>query len=116
MSVHPETRATTGDPMRVDPSGLPGVDEVIVPGDGDVAGAGGLAIAPAGGQADRIFRNRPADRDHAIAAAREEALARAIHAGADPERVAVVAVNEAPLAYMHDPAIRIRVKAAGPRI
>ena len=98
------------------PSDLPGVDEVIVPGDGDVAGAVGLAIAPAGGQADRIFRNRPVDRDHAIAAAREEALARAIHAGADPDRVAVVAVNEAPLAYMHDPAIRIRVKAAGPRI
>ena len=98
------------------PADLPGVDEVIVPGDGDVAGAVGLAIAPAGGQADRIFRNRPVDRDHAIAAAREEALARAIHAGADPDRVAVVAVNEAPLAYMHDPAIRIRVKAAGPRI
>ena len=98
------------------PSDLPGVDEVIVPGDGDVAGAVGLAIAPAGGQADRIFRNRPADRDHAIAAAREEALARAIHAGADPDRVEVVAVNEVPLAYMHDPAIRIRVKAAGPRI
>jgi N-methylhydantoinase A/oxoprolinase/acetone carboxylase beta subunit len=98
------------------PSDLPGVDEVIVPGDGDVAGAVGLAIAPAGGQADRIFRNRPADRDHAIAAAREEALARAIHAGADPDRVAVVAVNEIPLAYMHDPAIRIRVKAAGPRV
>ena len=84
--------------------------------DGDVAGAVGLAIAPAGGQADRIFRNRPADRDHALAAAREEALARAIHAGADPDRVAVVAVNEAPLAYMDDPAIRIRVKAAGPRV
>jgi hypothetical protein len=98
------------------PADLPGVDEVIVPGDGDVAGAVGLAIAPAGGQADRIFRNRPADRDHAIAAAREEALARAIHAGADPDRVEVVAVNEVPLAYMHDPAIRIRVKAAGPRI
>ena len=98
------------------PSDLPGVDEVIVPGDGDVAGAVGLAIAPAGGQADRIFRNRPVDRDHAIAAAREEALARAIHAGADPDRVEVVAVNEVPLAYMHDPAIRIRVKAAGPRI
>lgn len=98
------------------PTDLPGVDEVIVPGDGDVAGAVGLAIAPAGGQAERIFRNRPGDRDHAIAAAREEALARAIRAGADPDRVAVVAVDEVPLAYMHDPAIRIRVKAAGPRV
>jgi N-methylhydantoinase A/oxoprolinase/acetone carboxylase beta subunit len=98
------------------PSDLPGVGQVIVPRDGEMANAVGLGIAPAGGQADRIFRNRAADRDRAIAAARDEALARAIHAGADPDRVAVVAVDEVPLAYMHDPAIRIRVKAAGPRI
>ena len=43
-------------------------------------------------------------------------MARAIHAGADPDRVAVVEVAEIPLAYMLDPAIRIRVKAAGPRM
>ena len=98
------------------PGDLPGVSEVIVPADGAVANAIGLAIAPAGGQADRICQNRPEERSRAVAAAREEALARAIHAGADPDRVAVVEVAEIPLAYMLDPAIRIRVKAAGPRM
>jgi N-methylhydantoinase A/oxoprolinase/acetone carboxylase beta subunit len=98
------------------PGDLPGVSEVIVPADGAAANAIGLAIAPASGQADRICQNRPEERRRAIAAAREEALARAIHAGADPDRVAVVEVAEIPLAYMLDPAIRIRVKAAGPRM
>jgi len=87
-----------------------------VPADGALANPIGLAIAPAGGQADRICRNRPEERSRAIAAAREEALARAIHAGADPDGVTVVEVAEIPLAYMLDPAIRIRVKAAGPRM
>ncbi|MEA2383876.1 MAG: hypothetical protein QOH72_3847 [Solirubrobacteraceae bacterium] len=97
------------------PGDLPGVSDVIVPADGALAGAIGLAIAPAGGQADRICENRPEERQRAVAAARAEAFARAIHAGADPDRVAVVEVDETPLAYMRDPAIRVRVKAMGPR-
>ena len=97
------------------PGDLPGVSDVIVPADGALAGAIGLAIAPAGGQADRICENRPEERRRAVAAARAEAFARAIHAGADPDRVAVVEVDETPLAYMLDPAIRVRVKAMGPR-
>jgi hypothetical protein len=47
--------------------------------------------------------------------ARVAAFARAVHAGADPARVEVVEVVEIPLSYLLDPAIRIRVKAAGPR-
>ena len=98
------------------PGDLPGVSEVIVPADGALANPIGLAIAPAGGQAHRICQNRPEQRDRAVAEAREEAMTRAIHAGADPDRVAVVEVAEIPLAYMLDPAIRISVKAAGPRM
>jgi N-methylhydantoinase A/oxoprolinase/acetone carboxylase beta subunit len=98
------------------PEGLPGVSDVIAPPDGALAGAIGLAIAPAGGQAERISENRPEERRRAMDAARAEAFARAIHAGADPDRVAVVEVDETPLAYMLDPAVRIRVKAVGPRM
>ena len=98
------------------PGDLPGVSEVIVPADGALANPIGLAIAPAGAQAHRICQNRSEQRDRAVAEAREEAMARAIHAGADPDRVAVVEVAEIPLAYMLDPAIRISVKAAGPRM
>jgi N-methylhydantoinase A/oxoprolinase/acetone carboxylase beta subunit len=85
-----------------------GFGETIVPGDGEVARAIGLVIAPAGGHADRVCANRPAARATTIEAARADAIARAIHAGADPDEV--------PLTYLLDPPIRISVRASGPRI
>jgi hypothetical protein len=90
------------------------VSEVIRPADRDVAGAIGAAIAPISGQADLICANRPEERRRALREAREAASARAVRAGADPDAVQVVQVDEVPLTYLVDPAIRIRVKAAGP--
>jgi N-methylhydantoinase A/oxoprolinase/acetone carboxylase beta subunit len=98
------------------PEHMAGVSEVIVPANGDIAGAVGLLVAPAGGQADRICANRPAVRATTMDAACAEALARAIHAGADPANVHIVEVEEVPLSYLLDPPVRIRVKAVGPRI
>jgi N-methylhydantoinase A/oxoprolinase/acetone carboxylase beta subunit len=98
------------------PEQVAGVSEVIVPAEGDIAGAVGLVVAPAGGQADRICSNRPNVRATTMEAARAEALARAIHAGADPANVHIVEVDEVPLSYLPDPPMRIRVKALGPRI
>jgi hypothetical protein len=98
------------------PEHLAGISEVMVPVDGDIAGAVGLVVAPAGGQADRICANRPSVRTTTLEAARADALARAIHAGADPASVQIVDVEEIPLSYLRDPPIRIRVKALGPRI
>ena len=92
------------------------VGETIVPGDGDVARAIGLVIAPAGGHADRVCANRTSVRATTIEAARADAIARAIHAGADPAQVQVVEVEEIPLTYLLDPPIRIIVRAIGPRI
>ena len=111
-------------PLRWSPSGapsaivaddFPGAREVIRHADGDVAGAIGVAIAPVSGQADRICPNRPDKRRQALEEARGAARARAIHAGADPDRVEIVEVDEVPLTYLLDPAVRIRVRAAGPR-
>jgi N-methylhydantoinase A/oxoprolinase/acetone carboxylase beta subunit len=93
-----------------------GFGETIVPRDGDVARAIGLVIAPAAGHADRVCANRPAARQTTIEAARADAIARAIHAGADPARVQIVEVDEIPLTYLLDPPIRISVRASGPRI
>jgi N-methylhydantoinase A/oxoprolinase/acetone carboxylase beta subunit len=97
------------------PSGLAGVTDLVRPVDADVANAIGVAIAPVSGQADRICANRPEERKRALEEARSAAFARAIHAGADPAAVDVVEVEEVPLTYMVDPAIRIRVRAVGPR-
>jgi len=35
-------------------------------------------------------------------------------AGADPDRVEIVELEELPLAYLTTPSVRIRAKAAGP--
>jgi N-methylhydantoinase A/oxoprolinase/acetone carboxylase beta subunit len=96
------------------PGDLRGVSEVIRPPDRDVACAIGAAMAPVSGHAESIRSNHPDRRQAALDEVRELACAQAVHAGADPAAVAVVQVEVVPLTYLADPAIRIRVKAAGP--
>ncbi|HTE60869.1 MAG TPA: hydantoinase/oxoprolinase N-terminal domain-containing protein [Solirubrobacteraceae bacterium] len=93
---------------------LPGVGPVLRPDGGDVAAAVGAAIARVTGHADRICADRPDKRREALEAARDAAIARAVHAGADRAAVQVVEVDEAALTYDVEPAVRIRVKVAGP--
>lgn len=95
---------------------LPGVGRMLRPDGGDVAAAIGAAIARVTGDADRICADRPDTRREALEAARDAAIARAVHAGADPAAVQVVEVAEAPLTYDVEPTVRIRVKVAGPPV
>jgi len=95
------------------PDSLPGVDKVIRPDHYDVANAIGAAIASVSGQVDRVFHLGPSGRHSALHEAEEEARVHAIRAGADPDKIEVVEVEEIPLAYLTTPAVRIRVKVAG---
>src|SRR6516162_1333628 len=95
------------------PDKIPGVSEVIRPEYFDAANAVGAAIASVSGQIDRIFHPGPGGRQAMLDEARDEARERAVAAGADPETVQIIEVEEIPLAYLTSPAIRIRVKAAG---
>jgi N-methylhydantoinase A/oxoprolinase/acetone carboxylase beta subunit len=95
------------------PDRLPGVSEIVRPDHHDVANAIGAAIGSVSGEVDRIFHLGPDGRRAAVEEASAEAMARAVEAGADRERVTVVDVEEVPLAYLTDPAVRIRVRAAG---
>jgi N-methylhydantoinase A/oxoprolinase/acetone carboxylase beta subunit len=52
-------------------------------------------------------------RDDAIADAKTEASQKAVDAGADPETVQIVDVEDVPLTYLPGNATRIRVKAVG---
>ena len=52
-------------------------------------------------------------RADAIAAAEAQAIARATEAGADPATIAVVEVEDMPLAYLPGNALRVRVRVAG---
>ena len=96
------------------PELLPGSSEVLRPEHSDVANAIGAAIATVSGEVDRIFHLGAGGREAAVAEASHEAIDRAVSAGASKEGVQVVGIDEVPLAYLTNPAVRIRVKAAGP--
>jgi hypothetical protein len=92
---------------------LPGIGRVLRPTAGEAAAAVGAAIAEVTGRADRISADRPDCRKEALESAREAAIALAVHAGADPDGLEVVAVDEAPLTYDVEPVVWIGVKVAG---
>ena len=96
------------------PDQLAGVSEVIRPDHHDVANAIGAAIASVSGEVDRIFHLGPGGRTAAIEEASADAVTQAVTAGADPDAVEIVELEEIPLAYLTSPAVRIRAKAAGP--
>jgi N-methylhydantoinase A/oxoprolinase/acetone carboxylase beta subunit len=104
-------------------SGAPAVDdalagradvEVTVPPEADVAGAIGAAVAVAAGQVEVVCSHEERALRTAVTRARRAAIERAIHAGADPSVVQVIEVEQLPLSYLVEPALRIRVRAAGP--
>jgi N-methylhydantoinase A/oxoprolinase/acetone carboxylase beta subunit len=93
---------------------VPGVSEVLRAPHAEVANAIGAAIAQISGQVERMTHFRTAGRAAAIDEACAAAHAEAVMAGADPERTEIVDIEEVPLAYLTDPAVRIRVRAVGP--
>lgn len=96
------------------PDGLPGIGRVLRPRSGEVAAAVGAAVGEVTGRAERVSQDRPDRRREALEAARAEAMALASHAGADPDRLRVVSIDETPLTYDIDPVLWICVKVAGP--
>lgn len=92
---------------------IAGASEVIMPPHFAVANAIGAAIAQIGGETDRIFSLAEMSRDQALAAAKSEAIDKAVAAGADRDTVEIVEVEEVPLAYLPGNATRIMVKAVG---
>lgn len=92
---------------------IEGASRVIRPQNFDVANAVGAAIAQVGGEIDRVYSLEQMGRENAIEDAKKSAIEEAIKAGAEPETVEIVNLEEIPLAYLPGNATRIRVKAAG---
>ena len=92
---------------------IPGTTEVIVPGHAGVANAIGASIAQIGGETDRVFSYEQSGREAALAAARAEACERAVAAGARPDSIVVIDLEELPPAYVPGNAVRVKVKVAG---
>jgi N-methylhydantoinase A/oxoprolinase/acetone carboxylase beta subunit len=78
-----------------------------------VANAIGAAIAQVGGEVDRIFSVPAGQRESVLDTAKQEAVDRAMAAGAAPSSIQIVEIDEVPLAYLPGNAVRIRVKAVG---
>ncbi|MEV4318889.1 hypothetical protein [Actinocrispum sp. NPDC049592] len=91
-----------------------GVLDVVCPPDTEAAAAVGAAAAPVSGEARRIVPLGSPHLDEIRAAVREAARASAMRAGADPAGVEVISVDEKPLAYLSEPTVVLRVRAAGP--
>jgi N-methylhydantoinase A/oxoprolinase/acetone carboxylase beta subunit len=113
-SREPRPLIAVGGGSMLVPDSLPGVSEVHRPEHFDVANAIGAAIASVSGEVDRIVHFTSAGREAALEEVYAEARDRAIAAGASPEHVEIVELEEVPLAYLTNPAVRIRAKAAGP--
>jgi N-methylhydantoinase A/oxoprolinase/acetone carboxylase beta subunit len=113
-SREPVTLVAVGGGAPLVPEDVPGASAVLRPDHSDVANAIGAAIASVSGEVDRVFHLAAGGREAAVAEASREAIERAVSAGAARDRVEVVEIDEVPLAYLTDPAVRIRVKAGGP--
>jgi N-methylhydantoinase A/oxoprolinase/acetone carboxylase beta subunit len=95
------------------PDQLPGVGAVHRPAHHATANAVGAAIAQVGGEVDKMCSVGPGQRDRLLDEAKQEAMDKAIAAGAEPSSVQIVDIDEVPLAYLPGNATRIRVKAVG---
>jgi glyoxylase-like metal-dependent hydrolase (beta-lactamase superfamily II) len=92
---------------------LDGASVVLRPDHAGSANAVGAAIAQVSGEADRVVVLDGTTREKALAEATETARRRAIEAGADPDRLEVVELEDQPLAYLPGHTTRIRAKVVG---
>jgi N-methylhydantoinase A/oxoprolinase/acetone carboxylase beta subunit len=95
------------------PDKLKGASEVIRPKHFGVANAIGAAIAQVSGQVERVFSLDELGREKTLELAKKMAIDEAIKAGANPETIEIVDMEDVPLAYLPGNASRVRVKAAG---
>jgi N-methylhydantoinase A/oxoprolinase/acetone carboxylase beta subunit len=93
---------------------IPGVSEVIRPDHFDVANAIGAAIAAASGEYEGVVYLGSRSRKQVLEEAEARAAERAIAAGADADSVEIIDVEEIPIGYLTDTALRVRVRAVGP--
>ena len=89
------------------------MSQIIRPEHAGVANAIGVAIAQVSGTIDRVFSLEKMSRTEAIDEATVFARERAKTAGADPDTVDILDLEEIPLAYLPGNTIRIKVKAVG---
>ena len=91
------------------PEVLEGTAHVIKPGHFGVANAIGSAISKVSGTYEQLVNYDETPRDEMM----EEASKLAIQAGANPDSVEIINVEDVPLAYYPGNTCRLKIKAAG---
>lgn len=92
---------------------IPGASEVARPPHAGVANAIGAALSQVGAQVDRVVALEGTTRKQAISAIVKEAESSCVEAGAKPESVRVVDIDEVPLAYLPSNAVRVSLRVVG---
>lgn len=95
------------------PDQLPGIDRIVRPHHAEVANAVGAAIATVSGRVDKLYDTAMIGRDGAVEAARQEAIATAVAAGAHPETVEIIELIELPMTHIRAGTTQIKVRAVG---
>lgn len=95
------------------PDQIAGVSQVHKPEHFEVANAIGAAIAQVSGEVDRIFSLENQSREDALHQSQESAFSVALQAGADPDSLELIEIEELPLAYLPGNAVRVKAKAVG---
>lgn len=113
LSADPVPVVAVGGGSILLPEQLRGVSAIIRPLHCEVANAIGVAIAQVSGTIDRVFALDAMSRTQALDEAARLARERACAAGADPNGVEIIDLEEVPLAYLPGNAARIKAKAAG---
>lgn len=93
------------------PDALPGVSQVLRPAHAAVANAVGAAIAQVSGETDQVFQGLT--RAEAMAEAERIARDRAVESGADAATLALVDIEDLPIAYLPGGALRVRARVVG---
>jgi len=96
------------------PEKLQGASRVIRPNHASVANAIGAALGDISGTVEKIFMLDELSHAEAVEAAKAEAIAAASEAGANPDAIEIIQLEDFPLAYLPGNALLVRVKAAGP--
>lgn len=86
---------------------------IIRPPNAGCANAIGAAISSVSGEADLMLPYAGKDREELLEFAKQNAIQKALAAGADPATISIVELEEMPIPYMAANIMRIKAKAAG---
>jgi len=92
---------------------IDGTSRTLIPDHASVANAIGAAIAQIGAEIDKVFSYDEIGRDKALDLAKQEAIDKAVTAGAERQSIEIIDIEEVPLAYVPGGTVRLRIKVAG---